>query len=78
MLIGLLRLFRVPWPATIETALLLGPGGEFAFIVVGLAMTKSIVEAEMGDDRARHHLVLDGADAGCSTILGRRLRAARW
>ncbi len=49
VLIGLLRLFRVPWPATIETSLLLGPGGEFAFIVIGLAMAKSIVEAEMGE-----------------------------
>jgi len=48
VLIGLLRLFRVPWPATIETSLLLGPGGEFAFIVVSLAIAKSIVEAEMG------------------------------
>jgi CPA2 family monovalent cation:H+ antiporter-2 len=49
VLIGLLRLFRVPWPATIETSLLLGPGGEFAFIVVGLAMAKGIVEAQMGE-----------------------------
>ncbi len=38
----------MPWPATIETSLLLGPGGEFAFIVVSLAIAKSIVEAEMG------------------------------
>ena len=49
VMIGVLRLFRVPWPATIETSLLLGPGGEFAFIVIGLAMAKSIVEAEMGE-----------------------------
>jgi len=48
VLTGLLRLFRIPWPATIETALLLGPGGEFAFIVVGLAIVKNIVEPDMG------------------------------
>jgi CPA2 family monovalent cation:H+ antiporter-2 len=48
VLTGLLRLFRVPWPATVETALLLGPGGEFAFIVIGLAVVKDIVAAETG------------------------------
>lgn len=48
VLTGLLRLFRIPWPATVETALLLGPGGEFAFIVIGLAVVKNIVEPGMG------------------------------
>ncbi len=45
VLVGLLRFFRVPWPATIETAVLLGPGGEFAFIVIGLATAASIISA---------------------------------
>ncbi len=45
---GLLRLFRVPWAASIETALLLGPGGEFAFIVIGLAVIKDIVARDTG------------------------------
>ncbi len=49
VLTGLLRLFRVPWPATMETTLLLAPGGEFAFIVMGLAVTKHIVSEEAGD-----------------------------
>ncbi|HEY8246536.1 MAG TPA: cation:proton antiporter [Hyphomicrobium sp.] len=49
VLVVLLRLFRVPWPATIETATLLGPGGEFAFIVIGLAVAKKIVEPGMGE-----------------------------
>lgn len=48
VLTGLLRWFRVPWPATVETALLLGPGGEFAFIVIGLAVVKDIVAADTG------------------------------
>jgi CPA2 family monovalent cation:H+ antiporter-2 len=48
VLAGLLRLFRVGWPATAETALLLGPGGEFAFIVIGLAVTKHILPADTG------------------------------
>jgi monovalent cation:H+ antiporter-2, CPA2 family len=48
VLTGLLRLFRVPWPATFETSLLLAPGGEFAFIVIGLAVLKHIVSDETG------------------------------
>lgn len=48
VLIGLLQLFRVPWAATAETALLLGPGGEFAFIVVGLAVLEGVVAREVG------------------------------
>lgn len=48
VLVGLLRLFRVSWPSTIETAVLLGPGGEFAFIVIGLAMAASIISPERG------------------------------
>ncbi len=48
VLTGLLRLFRVPWPATVETALLLGPGGEFAFIVIGLAVAEDIVARDTG------------------------------
>jgi CPA2 family monovalent cation:H+ antiporter-2 len=42
---GLARLFRVPLPAAIETGLLLGPGGEFAFVAIGLATTLGIVGA---------------------------------
>jgi monovalent cation:H+ antiporter-2, CPA2 family len=37
MILGLSRLFRVSLPAAIETALLLGPAGEFAFVAIGLA-----------------------------------------
>lgn len=48
VLVGLLRLFGIPWPSTIETALLLGPGGEFAFIVIGLATAKGIISADRG------------------------------
>ena len=44
----LARLFRVPRPAAIETALLLGPGGEFAFVVIGVATTSALVAAAVG------------------------------
>jgi monovalent cation:H+ antiporter-2, CPA2 family len=45
LLIGLARLFRVPWRAAIETGLLLGPGGEFAFVGIGLATAYGLVSA---------------------------------
>ena len=47
VLIGLARLFRTPWPAAIETGLLLGPGGEFAFVVVGTATTVGLVSTDV-------------------------------
>lgn len=37
VLTGLARLFRFSWPASLETGLLLGPGGEFAFVIIGMA-----------------------------------------
>lgn len=33
----LAKLFRLSWPAAAETGLLLGPGGEFAFVIIGMA-----------------------------------------
>ncbi len=44
----LARLFSLSWPAAIETALLIGPGGEFAFIVVGLAMSAGLIAPANG------------------------------
>jgi CPA2 family monovalent cation:H+ antiporter-2 len=43
LMIGLARIFRMPWAAAIETGLLLGPGGEFAFVAIGLATTLGLV-----------------------------------
>ncbi len=37
LLLGLGKAFRLSWPAATETALLLGPGGEFAFVAIGMA-----------------------------------------
>ena len=45
LLIGLARPFRLPWPAAIETGLLLGPGGEFAFVAIGMAAGLGLIEA---------------------------------
>jgi CPA2 family monovalent cation:H+ antiporter-2 len=48
LLIPLSRAFGLSWPAAIETGLLLGPGGEFAFIVIGLAVGLSILDSVTG------------------------------
>ena len=41
---GLARLFRVGHSAALETAFLLGPGGEFAFVILGAAVSLGILD----------------------------------
>src|SRR5262249_44380991 len=43
LITGLARLFRIGWAAAIETGLMLGPGGEFAFVVIGLATALGVI-----------------------------------
>lgn len=38
------RLFRLSWPVAVETGLLLGPGGEFAFVGIGMAAGAGLVD----------------------------------
>jgi CPA2 family monovalent cation:H+ antiporter-2 len=45
---GLLRFFGAPIRVALQGAMLLGPGGEFAFIVVGLAVIYQILSGEAG------------------------------
>ena len=47
LLIGLGRLFRLSWPVAAETGLLLGPGGEFAFVGIGMASAAGLIEAPL-------------------------------
>jgi monovalent cation:H+ antiporter-2, CPA2 family len=47
VLTALARLFRLSWPVAVETGLLLGPGGEFAFVGIGLAAAAGIVEPRL-------------------------------
>lgn len=42
------RLGGLSWPRALEGGLLLGQGGEFAFIVIGYAMQGSLVDAALG------------------------------
>jgi monovalent cation:H+ antiporter-2, CPA2 family len=46
LLAPLCRLFGVSWAASVETSLLLAPGGEFAFIGIGLAVQVGLVKGD--------------------------------
>jgi monovalent cation:H+ antiporter-2, CPA2 family len=47
ILVLLSRMFRLSWPASIEVGLLLGPGGEFAFVGIGMATTLGLIDANI-------------------------------
>jgi monovalent cation:H+ antiporter-2, CPA2 family len=47
LLIGLGRIFRLSWPVAVETGLLLGPGGEFAFVSIGLATSAGLIDGRL-------------------------------
>jgi len=47
ILIGLGRIFRLSWPVAVETGFLLGPGGEFAFVGIGMAAAASLIDARV-------------------------------
>ncbi|WP_424361844.1 cation:proton antiporter [Methylocystis parvus] len=46
-IVVLARAFRLPWHVAIETGLLLGPGGEFAFVGVGMAASMGLLSTDM-------------------------------
>ena len=47
IVIALAKLFRLSWPVAIETGLLLGPGGEFAFVGIGMASEFQLIEPRL-------------------------------
>ncbi|MGA8951037.1 MAG: cation:proton antiporter, partial [Xanthobacteraceae bacterium] len=44
VIVGLAKLFRLSWPVAVEMGLLLGAGGEFAFVGIGMARDFSLVD----------------------------------
>jgi CPA2 family monovalent cation:H+ antiporter-2 len=44
LIIGLARLFRVSWPVAVEMGLLLGAGGEFAFVSLVMAAGSNLID----------------------------------
>jgi CPA2 family monovalent cation:H+ antiporter-2 len=51
------RLLRLPWPAAVESALLLAAGGEFAFVVLATAAQEGVI----GDDLVGSASLIAGA-----------------
>jgi CPA2 family monovalent cation:H+ antiporter-2 len=47
VLIALARLFRLSWPVAVEIGLLLGPGGEFAFVSISMATGLNLIDPEL-------------------------------
>jgi CPA2 family monovalent cation:H+ antiporter-2 len=47
LVIGLAKLFRLSWPVAVEMGLLLGPGGEFAFVGIGMAAGLGLIDARL-------------------------------
>ena len=47
VLTALAKLFRLSWPVAAETGLLLGPGGEFAFVGIGMATAAGVIEPRL-------------------------------
>lgn len=48
IILVLLRVFGLSWGRSAEGGLLLGQGGEFAFIVIGMALTLGLLERQIG------------------------------
>lgn len=46
VVLAVTRPFKVHWPVAVESALLLGPGGEFAFVGIGLAAAMDLISRE--------------------------------
>jgi K+:H+ antiporter len=72
VIVGLARAFGLRWPTGMQAGLLLGPGGEFGFVILGLARSDSMISA----DAARYPLVLVAVTMACIPLLsalGRRI-----
>ncbi|HMO28218.1 cation:proton antiporter [Enterovirga sp.] len=48
VIFGLSRIFKLPMQVGVETGILLGPGGEFAFVTVGVAVATNLLPADVG------------------------------
>jgi CPA2 family monovalent cation:H+ antiporter-2 len=72
IVVALGRLFHLSWPVAVESGLLLGPGGEFAFVSIGTATAASLIDAQL----ARFVLAVTSATMALTPLLsfaGRRL-----
>ncbi len=68
----LARAFGLRWVTGLQAGLLLGPGGEFGFVILGLARAEGLI----GTDAARFPLLLAAVTMACIPLLsslGRRM-----
>jgi len=66
------RLYRFEWGHAVEMGLLLGQGGEFAFVVVGLALSLDLLPSET----AQFMLIVVGATVFLTPLVARVARVA--
>lgn len=45
----LVRGFSLPWGAALQTGLLLGPGGEFGFVIISIAVSERLLDTESAE-----------------------------
>ncbi len=62
---GLARVFGLRWVTGVQAGLLLGPGGEFGFVILGLARAEGLIDA----NAARFPLVLAAVTMACIPLL---------
>ena len=79
LIIGLAKLFRLSWPVAVEMGMLLGPGGEFAFVGIGMAAASGLIDARLASFALAVTSVTMALTPGLSFVARRfvsRLRAA--
>jgi monovalent cation:H+ antiporter-2, CPA2 family len=78
LVIGLGKLFRLSWATSLEMGFLLGPGGEFAFVGLGMASTLGLIDARLAGGAlavTSITMALTPALAFAGRRIGARLRA---
>ncbi|MGA9015164.1 MAG: cation:proton antiporter [Acetobacteraceae bacterium] len=70
----LARAFGVPWLTGLQAGLLLGPGGEFGFVILNLAHAEGLI----GADVVRFPVVIAAATMACIPLLSALGRRMAW
>ena len=75
IVVPLARAFGLKWAEGLHTGLLLGPGGEFGFVIVAAAIGERLLDPETASDGAVRDRPDDGNDPA-AVRAGRSARAA--
>jgi CPA2 family monovalent cation:H+ antiporter-2 len=74
LVIGLGKMFRLSWSTAVEMGLLLGPGGEFAFVGIGMASALGLIDGRLASAALAVTSVTMALTPGLSFV-GRRIGA---